>query len=226
MKRKHVTTLAFCAAMLCVLGAFLIGCELFQPNDVDDYFDQNPYPTKGRDKENPGDLTIDPTAATVEWIGEKVVFTVEGGNETFKWRVADSDQGSIKRMDNDRQAVYKCKSLEPNTVIAEDANGRTVAAPINTVIADLRIVPSGPFTVSWNAGSPATIGLLAVGGLPPYEWKVTFSDLGTITSTSGPDDENAVYTDESGGSVTGRNVIVVIDSGVETAEATVFHTLP
>lgn len=219
MKKRHAITIASCAGLLMALGLVLIGCELFQPTDVDNYFEQNPYPSKGRDKENPGDLIIDPTAATVEWIGEKVVFTVDKGNEPFEWRVAESAHGSITRMDNDRQAVYKCKTLEPNTVIAEDANGRTIAAPINTVIGDLQIV-GGNVTIP--AGSGTVVGFVAVGGVPPYDWKITFSSLATVAE-SGPDDENCTYTETGGPGATGTNLLIVVDQLSNVDQVSIIH---
>ena len=199
------------AAILTLIHA---GCE-DEPSsgNLERYFEDNPYSSAPRTAV-PSDMSIVPTEATVNVDEQKVAFRVRGGDAPYDWGVGNSLRGDIVQ-DRARSdsAVYSVRQVGPNTVVATDNLGRSVAATIKPA-ADAQALEIVPDTVTLTAsetnGLPASlhgtiINFNVVGGAPPYgPWQVSAPKLGTINPNTG------VYT-VKGTWGTGDNTISITD---------------
>jgi len=215
-----------------VLGLFLIalgamwqfGCEYQdlkqeEPEDeIDRYFQQNAPRSQSRQHANSEDLVISPQSASVTFIGQEILFTITGGKTPFHWHVGDTADGSIDKQDNQRQAVYTAKTLEPNTVLANDRDGKTALAGVGQVVAPLSMQPAS-LTIPHAVANTYTF--IAIGGSAPYNWQHVISSLGTVAGDGG-DNETATYTVTGAGGI-GTNLIVLIDQAGSSVSAWVAH---
>jgi len=117
--------------MAAALGLAMTGCEEQPPmGDVDQHLEDRPYTSEPRDDYQVRDLAISPADGDVTQPGQKIVFTVTGGQEPFSWSVATAS-GWIYEDGNERQAVYTSRDTGWNQVIARDRAGRVIKVDIN-----------------------------------------------------------------------------------------------
>lgn len=74
-------------------------------------------------------LTVTPTSASVDMVGDTLVFTASGGKPPYDWSVANVLIGTIQ-FKNGNPCVYVCKQLKSNSVWVTDRNGNVAAATI------------------------------------------------------------------------------------------------
>lgn len=195
-------------ALAALTAAFIVfcGCE-DEPSmsDLDSYFENHPYVSDPRTEPTEGGLEISPANASVSMIGETVLFSVKGGESPFTWDVSISAGGSIAAQDNDRDAIYTCKVLTNNNVIAYDHTGRAGIADISSVstqaVAALAISPTTA-SVTNNGGFAS---FAASGGTSPYTWSVKDVSKGSIASSG---TANALYQRIA----SGDNTVILADS--------------
>lgn len=183
----------------------LAGCEWDSDPDtesVDSYFDDNGYDSDGHGGTSTRDLSINPAAASVSFVGQKVSFRAQGGTKGYSWSVSKSAKGTVAASGAE-QAVYTVIEVGPNDVIVTDANHQTAIAQVSGPLSPL-VVTGDPETIP--AGSNFSI-LTASGGVPPYNWTVSDTALGNVLSSTG---SSVTYKRNPG--VTGSNAITVNDS--------------
>ncbi len=222
----------------------ILGCEKDGDadigSDLDAYFAANPYLSDPRidTSDYIDDLTIEPSQALAQFVGQKINFTVSDGEPPYSWGVATPHVGSIERQENTRYAIYTVKATENNHVIASDADGRSVIAYIveatNAATAALTITPAGhtmtsPYTEAeykagactwaqaWGGFVGEQILFIATGGEKPYgSWRTSNNSLGTIQ-------QNGLYTvnDIVTFGIIGNNTVSITDSAGNIATVTV-----
>jgi hypothetical protein len=199
-------------AVAAALAGLYLACEKEPQDEVDKYFEQHPYRSESRGAdEGTEDLVMTPANAAVTFVGEQVQFHVEGGNPPFSWSVANDADGDIDEQ-GDRDALYTADTLQPNTVVAVDDDGRTAIGHINHTVADLQISPSGDQQIP-----PSTAAnFIASGGAPPYNWS-QFKSMGAL-ATGGANSENCTYTANA---TSGTNVLIVTDFVGDSAQVTI-----
>ncbi len=120
-----------------------IGCEGNDDN-VDDYFDNNPYQeTPGRDNTAPRPpstntppssvpLSIHPGTASAK-PGQQIGFNADGGTAPYRWSVGIPAHGNVTPQSNSKYAIYTHLGDENdiNNVIVKDAKGAVAVADIN-----------------------------------------------------------------------------------------------
>ena len=173
---------------LCLPLLMLAACETGDDADtagVDDYFSTHPYVTDPRLPTSPRGVGISPTSASVTFAGQDVIFQATGGKGWYRWDVADSAKGSVTpTAEGSPQAVYRCLSVGPNTVIAYDSDGNAAMAAINGSVAT-----NAALSVTATPASLAVMGaksvLAASGGSAPYNWAVSDITRGTVSAAQG-----------------------------------------
>jgi hypothetical protein len=216
--RSRLVLPALAPLLAVAAAAVYLACEKEVQDEVDKYFKEHPY-ASGQDRsaeEGVEGLRMLPATAAVTFIGEEIHFRVEGGDEPFRWDVADDDHGEVTE-NGERDAVYKAKTLDPNSVIAVDDEGRTAVGRVGFTTAALSVTPA-TLTVAANPGD--TYNFIAAGGSAPYSWHTVIGTLGAIVGNGG-DNETATYTVTSGNA--GTNTVVLVDQAGATAQASVIH---
>jgi len=132
MKIRHAVQWTFAAAALCGLLP-LIGCEDAPSNEgVDDYFNNNAFPSTSTPSEQPASLTISPTDTSAQ-TGQQINFTATGGTTPMTWATSTPANGTVARQGDTRNAIYTHTgpSNALNNVIVRDASGSSAVADIN-----------------------------------------------------------------------------------------------
>ena len=225
MSRKYLLSLPIIAVSMIVaaVGLFLASCEDSpDTSGLDSYFDRHPYISDPRSVGR-SDLEIDPTSATVSYIGEQIHFKVSGGSQPFEWGVADASAGTVEAQPNGREGVYTCVQIDDNNVIASDSEGKAVIADISPETSyALKITPDeitltaaeGETTVPLPSLANVTVQFTVTGGEPPYgTWTVSTENLGSI-------DANGLYTVNNTWGI-GKNTVSISDSAGAVATASV-----
>jgi len=202
--------------LLGIGGIVYTACEQEQPDEIDEHFEQTPYSSRARSEGGIERPRLIPSAATITFIDQQVAFEFDGGDPPVRWTVADDDAGDIHR-NGDRDAVYTADTLGPNTVIAEDSEGRTAAATINQNLAPLQISPSGTQNIPAGGGAAGTGTFTASGGLAPYDWTVF---LGAMTASLTPSGDTT-QCDYETSAATGTNTLYVTDMIGDSAQVTI-----
>jgi len=217
------TRLILALAVVAIISAMffaITGCESDGDtgSGLDAYFAANPFisdPRTTGDLSNGGlSLSSSPDPALVTTAGQKVIWTVSGGDTPFTWAVASTTPGSIAaQTGNTRQAVYTVATVTKNNVIVSDANGYAAIGEITTgTTPGVQITPA-----SWDVtASPTTF--TASGGVPPYVWDTVSHTVGTVTG-SGTQNQTGSYATAN---FSGTNSIVVTDSLGNSATANVY----
>ena len=202
MNRAEWMRVAGLATVLALAAFGPGGCSNSDSPDtsgLDDYFATHPFLIDPRTSGKPL-ISITPTAAQVNQVGGKAVFTASGGSGSYTWDVANRAVGDISG--SGAQGVYTAISIGNNDVIVSDGEGNAALAKIGG---------TGPAALSVSA-DPATLDtdralsiLKASGGQSPYLW--------TRSSGSGNFDgpntgDTVVYVRYS----SGDNAVTVTDS--------------
>ncbi|MEI6563274.1 MAG: hypothetical protein WCO42_03080 [bacterium] len=152
-----------------------MGCDNGGSGDngeLDAYFKSHPYVSDPRDGGS-SVVTLTPASATLSSVGERAVFTFNGGAEPITWDVSDGSKGSISSSGN--QGVYTVTTVGVNDVIAYDRNGNAAIAKISGSSGSSTATPlsasASPSQLDVNNGLAV---LTAVGGTEPYTWSVLF----------------------------------------------------
>jgi len=184
---------------------------------MDEYYALHPELSSDSTSATANGLTIDPSSATVESVGQVVSFRVSGApSSTYTWSVANAANGTITASTQTDSATYTVVAVAKNTVIvSESRQGYSATAAINTTDpAALQIVQGSAITVDNDGGA---VNFTATGGTTPYEWYATIPSIGTIVKTTG------VYTPAGTTAAdVGTNIISVVDadSNVDTITVT------
>ena len=205
MKARAWMSLSIRLVLVLMTALSLAGCEWDSEPDtdsVDKYFDSNDYDPETRGGSSTRDLTINPGAASVSFVGQKVSFRAQGGTKPYTWSVSNPAKGTVAASGTE-QGVYTVAEVGPNDVIVTDAKRQTAIAQVNGPLSPL-VVTADPETIP--AGSNFSI-LTASGGVPPYNWTVSDSALGNVLSSTG---SSVTYKRNPG--ATGSNAITVSDS--------------
>ncbi|MBM4144018.1 MAG: hypothetical protein FJ225_10575 [Lentisphaerae bacterium] len=214
--RAHRMAVLIATLVLAGGGLLYVACEKEEEDEIDRFFSQNPYRSRSHDAGDETEaLTMDPENATVTFLGEEIHFRVEGGEEPFDWSVADDGAGNVDEQ-GERDAIYKADTLDPNTVVAVDRDGKTAVGKINQTTAPLQIIPSGTQTIL--AGD--TVNYEATGGSAPYDWSQFRPSFATLTM-GGADNEELQYDSNVG--QTGTNIVVVTDRVGDSAQVSVIQ---
>lgn len=168
-------------------------------------------------------LTIIPETVTffLPQAGDTVNLTVNGGVPPYgPWQVSFAEMGTLTV--NSGGATYTVASstiIGTNTIAVADASGDIAeAVMIHTDKATkLKIIPSQ--VELGEDGQEAWF--IATGGVPNYEWAITYPNRGTILSVS-PDTRTMAYRRDSAGD----QIVVVRDSRGVTAEQTIKQEEP
>jgi len=172
-------------ALSVALLALLIpaGCDDGGSGDngeLDAYFKSHPYVSDPRDGGS-SVVTLTPASATLSTVGERVVFSFNGGTAPFTWDVTDASKGSISA--SGAQGVYTVTAIGANDVIAYDSKGNTAIAKISGS-SDSSATTS--LSVSASPNQLNTDGDMAVvtasGGTGPYSWSVVDGNFGGLVN--------------------------------------------
>ena len=136
MKTLRKLVLSIVSMAIIFSSLLYVGCEGDDEN-VDDYFDNNPY-TGNPDRESfssstnrppaPATLSINPSSTAAN-PGQQIGFQAAGGSGSYSWSVGIGAHGSIVAQSNSKYAVYThlAASTEINNVIVKDNNTGAVA---------------------------------------------------------------------------------------------------
>ncbi len=197
MQRTVVTAIPALLALL-FLG---MGCEDDKRvDDMEQYMEDNPYASLERDAVRENALTVNPTLAEGNTIGQKLHFRASGGSTPYQWRVANSGRGKLE-VHKMNEAVYTVQRIGNNNVIVTDRLGRSAIATIEGQIQELDSLTANPATLD-NDGDVSI--LTVTGGVAPYSWSVEYPSRGNLLATSGT---SVSYVRNSAGD----NVISVTD---------------
>lgn len=213
-----------CYLLPCLLGAmaFLIlaGCEGSSSQDVsgaEAYFEKNPYSSTPRTEPEAQTLDLEPSAYTVSFINQEVVFSVSGGEGAYHWYVSNQGNGAINSH-GANQAVYIVKAVAENSITVQDDAGHYAAAYISTSSSTGAVALTiSPASVSLSSGQ-LHASFTVSGGTAPFVWTSGNVSLGTVSYSAGTS-YVAAYTAISG--AYGQNVITVRDAEGRLASATV-----
>lgn len=143
MKTLRKLSLALLSLTIIFSSLLYIGCENDDDN-VDDYFDNNPYqqetdrdisavtPPSSNTPPVAIALSINPGSATVAG-GESVAFEASGGTPPYTWSVRQAGHGNVNPASG-THTLYSQLSAAPdniNTVILKDNAGAISTAKIN-----------------------------------------------------------------------------------------------
>lgn len=168
-------------------------------SNLDDYFATHPFVIDPRSS-GARPVSVTPTAAQVNQVGGKAVFTASGGTGSYTWDVANGAIGSISGSGG--QGVYTALTIGNNDVIVYDSAGNAALAKIGGTAPAGLSISADPATLTTDRA----LSILKVsGGQSPYTW--------TRSSGSGNFDgpntgESVVYVRYS----SGDNAVSVTDS--------------
>ena len=167
---------------------------------LDDYFATHSFVIDPRSTGS-SPVSLTPSAAQIDDIGGKAVFTASGGSGGYSWDVANSSVGSISGSGN--QGVYTATAIGNNNVIVYDSQGNAAVANIGGTAAEALSITASPATLTTDF----TLSVLKVsGGQAGYTWTVSSSGRGNFSgSASGA---SVVYERYS----SGDNAVTVTDS--------------
>ena len=228
MKTRNSIIAMMSIALMSAVIVMFSACEKDEATEaVDDFFGDS-YSSANRDSEQPAALSLSPASPTVTEVGQKVAFTVKGGQKPFTWGVTDEASGSIIPITTQTdipQAMYTAKRLSDNTVTVSDSLGRAATVDITGTPSSLSITPSS-LTLSsgfYETNAPVggltdiagdTIQFVVTGGVPPYSWNAAAASLGAVAS-------GGLYTVTDPLISTGDNNVTVVDADVKIISATV-----
>lgn len=153
---------------------------------------------------------INPVRSRIVEVDGTVSLTANGGNPPYRWSVSDTSLGSLS---NSAEPAVNYRrngvTVGVNTVFVKDSADKSSSATIEQIEVDvpdpakLRVSPS-----SAQLTQPSQIvTLIGAGGVPPYQWKVVDSSLGSLSNT----DQSAVNYQRNGATV-GTNAVELRDS--------------
>ncbi len=209
-----------------LLGAavvgLLAGCEGDTNDDVSgaaQYFKTNPYSSEPREDPAAPTLDIEPSLFVVTYVGQRVVFSVSGGEGDYRWSLSHWANGDLVAQ-GANQAIYTVRRVEDNSVTALDDAGHFAVAYIKTTASTNDTLSVSPSQVALAAGE-SHASFTVSGGYAPYTWTAGNVQLGTV-SYSAASSHVASYTAVAG--AYGQNVITVTDANGRRAYATVTQT--
>ena len=190
---------------LLALGFLGTGCEDDKSiDDVDAMLGERPYDSEERTVRSE-EMSIVPSQAEGNTIGQKLHFKVRGGGKPYHWRVADSSRGSLE-VRNMTEAIYTVRRIGNNDIIVTGHGGRSAIAKVVGELQELESITADP-SVLENDGDVAI--LTVSGGVAPYQWSVEYPSRGNLLATSGT---SVSYVRNSAGD----NVIRVTDGAGTT----------
>lgn len=142
MKSLNKLALSIMSIAIILSSLLYIGCEGDDDN-VDDYFDNNPF--EHADRESFADvpastnithtttaLSISPTSSSAN-PGQQIGFEANGGSSPYSWSIGIAAHGSVTPQSNTKYAIYTHTgdSTDLNNVIVKDASGAVAIANIN-----------------------------------------------------------------------------------------------
>lgn len=175
--------------IMAVIAIMFSACEKDEnTSTVDDFFNDVPYTSLDRDRENPEELSLSPSSPSVTKVGEQVAFTVRGGSKPFHWSVSDTSVGTISPATTQtdvEQAVYKCLKLTKNTVVVTDGLGRAAVVDVAASVPNLVVSPSAISFLATDMGVAQSYTFSSTGGLTPITWSSDTPSLGAVTAGGG-----------------------------------------
>jgi hypothetical protein len=157
-------------------------------DDLDEYFEENPYVSDPRESGS-SPVRVKPDTATISTEGGRAVFRVSGGRAPYTWDVADDSTGSMSPVSGDT-STYTAKAVGDNDVIVYDRNGDAAIAAITGTLPTDYYVSASADPDTLDADHEMTL-LEAEGGIPPYTW--TVSDPGRGDLPHGKEGSRVVY---------------------------------
>ncbi len=198
MQRAITPSLTALLATLFLLG---LGCESDRrTDDVEGFMETNPYRSQPRDVSPDEELSITPTTAEGNQIGQQLLFTASGGRQPYDWHVANPGRGTLA-IRTTTEAIYIVNQVGHNDVIVTDRRGHAAIARIDGEPAPLTAINADPDTLD-NDGDVAVLSV--EGGVAPFTWQVEFPSRGNLLSSSGT---SVSYVRNSAGD----NVVTVTD---------------
>ncbi len=184
MKKMFKPMQSIIVAGLPALLALLLlgmGCEDDKRiDDVDGYLADNPYQSEERVVRS-DELSILPSQAEGNQVGQKLLFKVRGGGKPYNWRVADTSRGSLE-VRNMTEAIYTVRRIGNNDIIVTAHGGLSAIAKVVGQLDELDSITADP-SVLQNDGD---VSILTVsGGVAPYQWSVEYPSRGNLLATSG-----------------------------------------
>lgn len=163
----------------------LVGCETRSAGEAENYFDNNPYSSAPRDQPGAPALSIDPsdvTVTNVAGMGHVIQFMARGGKEPFSWELAVASAGTIDVQPNTRTALvylYPRDDFSANVLLVYDSTGNAAVASIVGLPISQGALSVAPSSVELNYDEEM-VKLFALGGVPPYTWRVVYPERGAI----------------------------------------------
>lgn len=218
MKTMKYAILSGALVVLAAIAIIMTGCESEPSTDINS---TGSYTSDTRDRIQEQDLVISPNTAAASFIGQKVSFKVDGGDDPFDWSLANG-AGTIAVQEDTRYAVYTVAALSKNTIVVTDKDGRTGEITITRYTASLHLnsgsadvaPPGSAFTGIFDRTADFTVS----GGTAPYTWSVLYAGSGAASPTTG---DSTTYTANSNTNIV--NILTVVDDEGNSATASIQH---